>query len=513
MGQSIPQIVLEIGLHGAGINAVGMMMPHLPSILIGVSEHGAWTSTTGASDVIDTYIEVINPANPTQYFYNGAPLDMEVRTERICGYTGSCVDKKIYRTIHGPIVGVDEANHLAYTIKLPYYKNELAAEEGWSLFQQARDIWEFQEAVKTIQPSHNFYWIDRVGNIGFWHAGTYPIKPTHGRGGRIIDDRLPLWGTGEEEWIGLTGFEEMPKCINPKQGFLANWNNKPIADWPYAESDYDWGQGHRVKRIQDLLAAGKKFSFEDMNEINMDAGYNHIPGMNLLRYLIAAAKKDPTINRKVVAYLKAWNHHYNDLKAPRWPVPEATYDDPGLTIFDRWLGIVKQKVFGDDLPSGVPVSDSTLIHIFDGPSSKLPLSYDFLNGKKRDQVIVEALKEALAELAAMEADMSKWLTTVRKVTFSQLGALPPPTMHYMNRGTYNHIAEMPGKWWKEFLKPPHAVDVIPPGQSGFFNAVSGPSSHAYDQLPLYETWTYKPMLFRFDDIWGAAESWKFLVYP
>ena len=41
MGQSIPQIVLEIGLHGAGINAVGMMMPHLPSILIGVSEHGA----------------------------------------------------------------------------------------------------------------------------------------------------------------------------------------------------------------------------------------------------------------------------------------------------------------------------------------------------------------------------------------------------------------------------------------------------------------------------------------
>ncbi len=513
MGQSIPQIVLEIGLHGAGMNAVGMMMPHMPSILIGVSEHGAWTSTTGASDVIDTYIEVLDSTN-TKYLYNGVYVDMEFRTETICDYTVTCEDRKIYRTIHGPVIALDVSHNLAYTIKLPYYKNELAAEEGWSLFQQARDIWEFQEAVKTIQPSHNFYWIDRLGNIGYWHAGTYPIKPTHGKDGRLIDDRLPLWGTGEEEWVGLTGFEEMPKCINPKQGVLANWNNKPIADWPYAESDYDWGQGHRVKRIQDLLVAGKKFSFEDMNEINMDAGYNHIPGMNLLHYLVAAAKKDPSINRKVVAYLKAWNHHYNDLKAPRWPVSGATYDDPGLTIFDRWFGIVKLKVFGDDVPSGVPVSDSTLIHVFDGPSSKLPLSYDFLNGKKRDQLIVEALKEALEELTmAMGADMSKWLTPVRTVTFDRQGALPAPTMHYMNRGTYNHIAEMSGKWWKEFLKPPHAVDVIPPGQSGFFNAVSGPSSHAYDQLPLYETWTYKPMLFRFDDIWEAAESWKFLVYP
>jgi penicillin amidase len=515
MGQTIPQIVLEIGLHGAGINAVGMMMPHAPSILIGVSEHGAWTSTTGASDVIDTYIEILNPANPTQYFYEGAYRNMEVRTERICGYTGSCVDKEIYRTIHGPVIALDVIHKLAYTIKLPYYKNELAAEEGWSLFQQARDIWEFQEAVRTIQPSHNFYWIDRVGNIGFWHAGTYPVKPTHGKGGRIIDDRLPLWGTGEEEWIGLTGFKEMPRCINPKQGFLANWNNKPIADWPYAESDYDWGQGHRVKRIQELLAATNRFSFDDMNRINMDAGYNHIPGMNFLYYLIEAAKTDPTIPPEAITYLEAWNHHYNDFLNPKWPNPLGTYDDPGLTIFDRWYKYIKSEVFGDDFPAGVPVSDSTLIHAFDGPSSKLVLNYDYLNGKSRNEVILKVLKQALAELTSeLGSDMSEWLTSVRKVKFSQLGALPAPTMHYMNRGTYNHIAEMPGNWWKEFLKPPHAVDVIPPGQSGFVNLVGGiphPSPHAYDQLLLYETWTYKPMLFRIEDIWNVAESQKFLI--
>jgi hypothetical protein len=88
-------------------------------------------------------------------------------------------------------------------------------------------------------------------------------------------------------------------------------------------------------------------------------------------------------------------------------------------------------------------------------------------------------------------------------------------MHYMNRGTYNQIAEMPGGW-KGFMRQPHAVNVIPPGQSGFIGLVNGvpkPSPHAYDQLPLYETWTYKPMFFRAEDLWKVTESWIFLNYP
>ena len=504
MGQSIPQIVLEIGLHGAGIDAVGMMMPQAPSILIGVSKDGAWTSTTGASDVMDTYIEVLNPEDPHQYLYNGGWVDMEVRTERIYGYKKlGFEDREVYRTVHGPIIAWDLDNNLAFTMKAPYYKNELQAEEGWSLFQQARDIWEFQEACKTIQPSHNFYWIDRDGNIGYWHAGTFPIKPEG------VDDRLPMLGTGEQEWVGLTGFEEMPKSINPEQGWLTNWNNKPIANWPYGESDADWGEGHRIKRIMDLLAAGDEFTFEDMNAINIDAGYNHIPGMNFLHYLIEAASTDHSIPTEVVDYLKAWNHHYNDMLTPTYPDPAATYDDPGLTIFNAWYSRIDDEVFADDLPPGVSAWPSTLIHVFDGPDSKLPLNYDYLNGKDRDKIIVRVLKEVLKDLKRTRGkDMSTWLTPVRTVTFDQQGALPAPTMHAMNRGTYNHIAEMPSHPGTR----PHAVNVIPPGQSGFVN-IFGPSPHAYDQLMLYETWTYKPMLYRIEDVLEVAESQTDLPYP
>ncbi len=524
MGQSIPQIVLEIGLHGAGISAVGMMMPMFPSILIGVSEHGAWTSTTGVSDVMDTYIEVLNPEDPQQYLYNGGWTEMEERIETIYDAFGTPHYYPVYRTVHGPVVGYDLENGLAFTMKTPYYMNDVAAEEGWSLFQQARNILEFQEAVKTIQPAHNFYWIDRRGNIGYWHAGTFPIKPATGKFGQPIDDRFPLWGTGEEEWLGVTGFAEMPKCINPKQGWLANWNNKPIADWPYGESDAGWGEGHRVKRIMDvienLLATKGRISFEDMNLINMDAGYNHIPGMNLLHYVIDAAINDPSTEiQAALPYLEAWNHHYNDLEDPRWPNPAATYDDIGLTIFDAWYEIIFNEVFEDDIPpygeigpihrEYARVWPSTLIHVFDGPESKLPLNYDYLNGEDKDEVITRVLKWAIGNLTEeYGSDMSTWLTPIRTVTFDQTGALPAPTMHEMNRGTYNHIAEMPAAFWH----PPHAVDVIPPGQSGFINYLFQPSPHAYDQLILYETWTYKQMRFRVTDIVKVAESWKLLYY-
>lgn len=511
MGHSTPQIVLEIGFHGAGINAIGMMMPHAPTILIGVSDYGAWTSTTGGSDTIDTFMEKVNPDNPTQYWYNGEWVDMEKRTETIYGYKKLwSEDRVIYRTRHGPIVVNDSANNMVYTMGAPFYKNEFAAEEGWSLFQQARNVYDMQEACRRVELSHNFFWVDKRGNIGYWHSGAYPIKPEYGKDGRLIDDRFPLWGTGEEEWVGVTGFDEMPKCINPDQGFLANWNNKPIADWPFAEAD--WGEGHRVKRIQDLLASSDEFSFEDMKSINMDAGYNHIPGMNFLDYLVDAAIASS--DEDVIAalpHLEAWDHHYNDIVYPAYPDdPEPTYDDPGLTIFDAWYGKIFDEVFNE---TGVGGSSSLLIHVFDGEDSKLPLNYDYLNGEDRDEVIIRALQKALNELETnLGSDISTWLTNVSITYLKSQGALPTQKMHSMNRGTYNHIVEMlktrRWKWgWRQHKKPsPRAVNVIPPGQSGFFSNVTGISPHAFDQLELYDTWTYKPVLFHYRDIKNVAES-------
>jgi len=128
-----------------------------------------------------------------------------------------------------------------------------------------------------------------------------------------------------------------------------------------------------------------------------------------------------------------------------------------------------------------------------------------LDGVDKDVIIVDVLKQVLVALEAAYGsdDVSTWLTPVEMVDFDELGALPSIPMHYMNRGTYNQIAELSRKkWWS----PSYAVNVIPPGQSGFVQYPGIPSLHAYDQLILYETWQFKPMLFRLEDLLQVAES-------
>jgi len=488
MGHSIPQIVLDVGMHGAGIDAVGMTFPGVgPAILIGVSKWGAWTTTSGLSDEVDTYIEVLNPANPTQYLFNGEWCNMEMRIETI--YNASDVPHyfPVYRTVHGPVFYSDGVN--AYTKRRAFWKAERGTLEGFFSFQGAKSMEEFEEGVRKIVSSHNMFWADRRANIAYWHAGAYPIRP------QDIDDRFPLWGTGEEEWLGIIPFEELPQGKNPEEGFYANWNNKPSPEWEGKE--VDWGEGHIVVRIQELLDADPKISFQDMIDICRNVAYHYVYGTYFKGFLVDSAEKEPSISKKVVKALKNWNNYLNDENL------DGYYDDPGLTIFSAWYDAIFDPIFADDL-GPIGASHSLLLHVFDGPESKLPLNHNYLNGVDKDVIIVEVLKEVLKDLKQIYGPhVSEWLTPVEMVDFDELGALPSIPMHYMNRGTYNQIAELSRKkWWD----PSHAVNVIPPGQSGFMQYPGIPSSHAYDQLILYETWQFKLMLFHIEDLLEVAES-------
>jgi len=504
MGYSVPQIVYELGLHGAGINAVGMAMPMAgPFILIGVSEHGAWTSTTGASDVMDARILTLNPANPTQYWHDGAWVNMERRNEVVYGPKKQTYQAtSVYRSVYGPIISMDLTTNTAVTLQTPFYNNELGAEQSWALFQEATNIDEFEAAVELTWPSHNFYWADTEGNIGYWHAGRFPLKPVG------ADRRLPLAGDGTQEWVRITEPWEMPRSINPEQGWLTNWNNKPIAGWPYAESDVAWGEGHRVQVLMNAIAtfaAAGDLTTDTLNQINQVGGYHSTEGMNFAGDLIAAltayvsASPDPELYA-ALGYLGAWATAQPlpvsrvDFASPAWPYDaNPTYDHPGLTIFNAWFDEIIPEVFGgilsQDLMEQLRSYPSLLIRVFD----RATLNYNYLGGRDKNELIVDALKAALAELKTQygSSDMSTWLTPVRMQSYDAQGALPAAYARhpYMNRGTYNQIAEMVAQGL------PNAKNVIPPGQSGLIVLPGTPSPHAYDQVALYASWTYKPMLF------------------
>jgi penicillin amidase len=448
---------------------------------------------------------------------------MEVRTETfdVRGLEEP-VTETFYRSHYGPVVKMDIDAGTAITLHAPFYKQEIGAEQGWQLFQESTSIEEFETAVELMWPSHNFYWTDTEGNIGYWHAGRFPEKPEG------ADRRLPLMGDGTQEWVRITDPNEMPRAINPEQGWLTNWNNKPMAGWPYAESDVHWGEGFRVQILMatmTVLAAGGDLTSAHMNTINQVAGYHNTGGMNFAADLIAAATAYVAANpgetevAEALGHLGAWATatplpvSYVDFESPVWPDDESpTYDHAGLTIFNAWYDTIVPEVFAgilsSDMMGQVKRYPSLLIRVLRADES---LNYPgYPSGAALDALIVDALKAAIDELKlAYGEDMSTWLTPVRMQTYDEQGALLAEyaTHPYMNRGTYNHIAEL--------STPPQAQSVIPPGQSGFMELriVGGktptpvPSDHAYDQVALYASWTYKDMLLARTAI-EAVKTWE-----
>src|SRR5699024_8828398 len=85
------------------------------------------------------------------------------------------------------------------------------------------------------------------------------------------DALLPLEGwKAENEWQGYIPFDELPTVINPEKGFIATANNKIAEEeYPYHIS-HVWAQPYRYERIAEVLAAGEKFTVEDMKALQMD---------------------------------------------------------------------------------------------------------------------------------------------------------------------------------------------------------------------------------------------------
>jgi penicillin amidase len=304
-----------------------------------------------------------------------------------------------------------------------------------------------------------------------------------------------LIGTGKEEWLGIVPFEELPQGRNPEEGFYANWNNKPQADWPYAEAEVGpmWGEGHSVVRIQELLDEDDEISFEDMINICKNVAYHNPYGTYFKPFLLEAIYKVGGIPSQITTAIEQWDCYLNNENEDEY------YDDPGLTIFNKWFEEIYDVILLDELGEDVEeYTHSILLHIFQEKDSKLKLRYkNYLDGISKDDAIIIALENTLNVLENEFGtdNISEWLTPVKIKYFSEVGALQSPNMPDMDRGTYNQIAEMPLLGFKNQNEQPNSYNVLPPGQNGFVDYYGQPGPHTYDQLDLYVNWQFKPMLF------------------
>lgn len=507
---TIPGFLMEVGLHGDGFDAVGTSPVGFPFIMFGHSDHHAWSSTYGVGNLVDNYILTVNPENKEQYWFNGAWKDMEKRTEVIKVKDAADSVNVFYRTVHGPVHRV-VSDEQAIARRRAFEGEDLNTWVGYLESSRAANVAEFAAAASMAAYSMNWFYADKEGNIATYTLGRHPIRPSD------IDDRLPTPGDGLHEWLGFYPFEDNPSCVNPDQGYLAQWNNIPEVGWRNGERQSSWGSADRVHAITDLLDPNPSVSFGDLEEIVRLIGLTDVSARYFKDYIYAAADGviDPRIE-EAIAYLQVWNDLREDVD------DDGKYDSVGQTIFEKWLPTMLAATFQDEfgtfLGYGHPAANLTtaskmLYHALEGDASSLPPRADYFAPLSADAVILDSLVAALNALEdQFGPDMSEWKIGVRTLDFvpvnfqgvpQSFGA--PYKIPYQNRGTQNHLVRLS----EEGVA---GVNINPPGQSGFIGPSGDVGPHYSDQLQLYADWQYKPMNFDADDIQENAESQETLNY-
>jgi penicillin amidase len=286
------------------VNAMGVNFPGIPGIVLGNNEHVAWGATDNYIDVTDVYQEtVVNCADSTPYagtgspcvVFNGANVAATPRVETFkIGFNGtisSTVSETFYDVPqHGPIIPQLDANNNI----LPMGASELSIKyTGYQPAQLLRGLLgvftatTMQEAVASLDRDfavggENWLIGDDQGNFGWTQVCTVPRRAAGNA------PWLVLPGDGSAEWGADMDRTYIPHAYNPSSGFITTANNDPIGvtanndpffSQPvvgssplYLGFDYDPGTrvGRMTKRIQASVAAGHKFTLDDVSSIQSD---------------------------------------------------------------------------------------------------------------------------------------------------------------------------------------------------------------------------------------------------
>lgn len=407
LGIQMPSIWYEIGLHCEPLgpdcpyNVVGASFASTPGVIIGHNDRIAWGVTNLGPDVQDLFIERINPEDPDQYEYQGEWRDMEIIREEIqVAGRDEPVVIDVRTTHHGPIIndvgaGTEEDWSFGWQ---PLALSWTGLQPGTLmrsvlLLDRASNWEEFREALSYWDaPSQNFVYADVEGNIGYQAPGRIPVRGS-GDGTKPV----PGW-SGEYEWADTIPYDDLPRALNPPEGYIVTANNAVVeGDYPYLLTK-DWAAGYRAERICDLIEADSSLSIEDMKAIHGDVA--PVWAEEVLPFVKSIRSDAPQLDR-AVDLLRHWDGR-------------AARDSAGAALFEVFRIHLIDATFGDELGEDLlakarPTLVDALLNLL--PEQDSPWFDDTLTSQveTRDGILSRALEEAVVELSETQgSNMDKW---------------------------------------------------------------------------------------------------------
>lgn len=350
VGYFVPQILMEIDLHGPGIDARGASFAGLNLfVLLGHGRDYAWSATSAGSDNVDTFAEVLCRDN-FHYRHRGKCLKMEklVRNE---SWTPNAIDSTpagsqklvAYRTVHGIVYarGRVGGKKVAFVRQRSTYFHEADSVVGFSQLNEpgvVKGVAGFKRAVSNINFTFNWAYADSK-HIAYALSGAYPQRP-----GTSPD--FPVLGTGKYDWKGFKPatqtanylpFSKHPQQVDPP--YLVSWNNKQAPKWAAADDNYGYGPLQRSQMIEDKVRAAtkgkRKMTITQLIKAMEEPASQDLRGYRLLPTLFKAIGKPKSKQlRQALAKLRTWHGnqaHRRDLD--RDGVDEET---EAIEIMDAW---------------------------------------------------------------------------------------------------------------------------------------------------------------------------------
>lgn len=240
---ALPGVWFALRMEWDGRFAQGVALPGLPGIVIGHNDRVAWGATNLGTDVQDLYRE---PAQTT-------------RQEWIRIRGGDSVELQVAIGARGPQVrpglslvwaALDPRN-----IRVP--ARALTTAVDWASFNQAADGW--------LGPAMNLIYADRKGHIGWRATGLVPRRSPGDDGSRIHS-------VSEAAWQGYLPASEMPRLLDPVEGFIATANNRTIGTGFPLPIATEWAGTSRVARIRQRLGASKDWTARAVEALQREDG-------------------------------------------------------------------------------------------------------------------------------------------------------------------------------------------------------------------------------------------------
>lgn len=263
LSHSVPGAFVRIGLCDSAAAAIGCAVPGVPGLVLGRNRHLAFAPTAFEGDVADIFRYPKTPGGRHWIDAAGRPHPIVRRRPvvwlRIAGPLAIPVFwQSLATTEFGPVI--EETGGEIQVLR--WAGGQPLPGEGMVTIHtlDARDLADIERALEGLGvPDLNVVVATADGHIARYIGGMIPRRVEHDgpRDGR--DASL--------DWHGFIPFGELPRIVDPPEGFVVSANGPPPSNSLYL------GRGWfdlRERRLSRLLGAADSLTMESARSIQRD---------------------------------------------------------------------------------------------------------------------------------------------------------------------------------------------------------------------------------------------------